>query len=355
MKLAYSLAGALVAAALAGSAALAAPRHQAPQQKTDSQLSQPIAVNPKADDPFGVQLANVKDIGERDPCKGLNFYSMEKQIALGKQLAQQVEQSARFVNDPAITSYVNLVGQNLVRHSDARVPFSFQVVDSNVVNAFSLPGGFTFVDSGLILKASDEAELAGVLAHEISHVIACHGAKQATKADIVQMAMIPVSIMLPYGWTGYGIYEGLNAAIPLAFLRFSRTDEAEADYLGVQYLWNAGYDPNAMVSFFEKIEAENRRNPGTIPKIFDTHPPTPDRILAVQKEISTLLPPRHEYIVDTSQFEAVKKRLERYEEGRELNGTKNGPTLRQQTQNGKKPNDKGPVLKRRNPNDPQQP
>ena len=353
MRLLGSMAGALVVTALACTAAFAAPRRQDSQQSPQTpQTSQTPHKKTKEIKVKKGSLADVNAIGLRNPCKGLNFYSLQHQIALGKQVAQQVEQSSRFVDDPVVTAYVNKIGQNLVRNSDARVPFTFKVVDSDVVNAFSLPGGFTFVDSGLILRADDEAELAGVMAHEIAHVAACHGAKQATKADIAQMAMIPVSILLPYGWTGYGIYEGLNAAVPLAFLRFSREDEAQADYLGVQYMYKAGYDPNAFVSFFEKIEAENRRQPGTIPRIFNTHPPTPDRILAVQKEIATILPPRPEYIVDTSEFEAVKRRLERYEEGRSLKKKGGGPTLRRETGNGQPKNDKGPVLKRRDPNNP---
>ena len=351
MKLVHSLAGAVVGIALAGLTAFAAPQQQPSQQSQQKTTEQkPIDVKK------GSQ-ADVNAIGNRNPCGGLNFYSLQKQIAMGKQLAQEVERSARFVDDPLVDNYVNKVGQNLVRNSDARVPFTIKVIDSDSVNAFALPGGFFYVNSGLILKADDEAELAGVMAHEIAHVAACHGAKQATKADIAQMAMIPVAILLPYGWAGYGIYEGLNFAIPMAFLRFSRKDEAQADYLGLEYMYKAGYDPNAFVSFFEKIEAENRRHPGTIPKLFSTHPPTPERIAATQKEIATILPSRPEYIVDTSEFEAVKHRLELYESGRRLqkkNG--GGPTLRQKTETagGQQKTDSPPVLKKRDPNDPHQ-
>ncbi len=253
MKLLHSLAGAAVVTALASLTAFAAP-----QQKS-SQTQQPTTQQPeqKTIDVKKGSQADVNAIGNRNPCGGLNFYSLQKQIAMGKQLAQEVERSAKFVDDPVVDNYVNKVGQNLVRNSDARVPFTIKVVDSDVVNAFALPGGFFYVDSGLILKADNEAELAGVMAHEIAHVAACHGAKQATKADIAQLAMIPVAILLPYGWAGYGIYEGLNFAVPLAFLRFSRKDEAQADYLGLEYMYKAGYDPNAFVSFFEKIEAED--------------------------------------------------------------------------------------------------
>jgi predicted Zn-dependent protease len=348
-------------------AALAVPCAYAQEQSADKNAKQGSQADAnttgnretgKAADYSGwrEKWANVDAIGERNPCAGLNFYSLEKQIAIGKQVAQQVERSSRLVDDPVVVDYVNRVGQNLVRNSDAKVPFTFKVIDSDVVNAFSLPGGFTFVNSGLILRASNEAELAGVIGHEISHVIACHGAKQETKAQIAQMAMIPVAIMLPYGWAGYGIYEGLNLAVPLAFLRFSREDEAQADFLGLEYMYKAGYDPNAFVSFFEKIEAEDKRHPGTIPKIFATHPPTPARVEAAQKEIATILPARPEYIVTTSDFDRVKARLQAYEAGRKVQEKQsNRPTLRKKTEQtaGQQGGGQGsgddnhPVLKRR--------
>ena len=177
--------------------------------------------------------ADVSAIGNRGVGKGLDFYSLEKEIALGKQLAQEVDKSAKFIDDPVVDEYVNRIGQNLVRNSDARVPFTIKVIDSDTVNAFALPGGFFYVNSGLILHADEEAELAGVMAHEIAHVCARHGTKQATKGDIMQMASIPAMIFIPYSWAGYAIYQGMNFAIPLTFLKFSRNDEREADYLGL--------------------------------------------------------------------------------------------------------------------------
>ena len=246
---------------------------------------------------------DVNSIGDRNVGKGLDFYSMEREIALGKQLAQEVEKSAKFIDDPVVNEYVNRVGQNLVRNSDAKVPFTIKVIDSDVVNAFALPGGFFYVNSGLILHADEESELAGVMAHEIAHVCARHGTKQATKGEIVQLASIPAMIFIPYTWAGYAIYQGMNFAIPLTFLKFSRADEKEADYLGLQYMYKAGYDPNSFVTFFEKVEADEKKQPGTIPKVFSTHPPTPDRIEAMQKEIATILPARDQYIVTTSEFD----------------------------------------------------
>jgi predicted Zn-dependent protease len=289
--------------------------------------------------------------------KGPNFYSLEKEIALGKQLAQEVERSSKLIDDPVVTEYVNRVGQNLVRNSDARVPFTIKVIDSDEVNAFALPGGFFYVNSGLILRAQEESELAGVMAHEISHVAARHGTKNATKGEIAQLATIPLVLLGPAGLAGYGLYEGLNIALPLTFLKFSRDAEREADFLGLQYMYKAGYDPNAYITFFERIQADEKRRPGTIPKAFSTHPPTPERIENAQKEIARILPNRPEYIVTSSEFDSVKERLRNLTFARKAQDNGPGkPTLRTRTEQSKKqpagddPNsndDDRPTLKRR--------
>jgi predicted Zn-dependent protease len=277
--------------------------------------------------------ADVDAIGNRKVGHGPDFYSLEHEIALGKQLAQEVDRSAKFIDDPVVTEYVNRVAQNLVRNSDAQVPFTIKVIDSDQVNAFALPGGFFYVNSGLILRADEESEMAGVMAHEIAHVCARHGTRNATKGELMQLATIPLIMLGPGGWLGYGIYEGLNVALPITFLEFSRTAEAEADYLGLQYMYKAGYDPNSFVTFFEKVQADEKKHPGTIPKIFSTHPPTPARIAASQKEIATILPAREEYIVTTSEFDVVKRRLSAIESGQKVKSNdKNKPTLRKRTE-----------------------
>ncbi len=299
---------------------------------------------------------DVEAIGNRKVGKGPNFYSLEKEIALGKQLAQEVERSSKLIDDPVVTEYVNRVGQNLVRNSDARVPFTIKVIDSDEVNAFALPGGFFYVNSGLILRAQEESELAGVMAHEISHVTARHGTKNATKGQILQLATIPLVLLGPAGLAGYGLYEGLNVALPLTFLKFSRDAEREADFLGLQYMYKAGYDPNAYVTFFERIQADEKRRPGTIPKVFSTHPPTPDRIENAQKEIARIFPNRPEYIVTTSEFDNVKERLRSLMFARKAQDNAPGkPTLRTRTEQKQKGQTQGtdttdddrPTLKRR--------
>jgi beta-barrel assembly-enhancing protease len=257
-------------------------------------------------------------IGNRDVGKGVNFYSIEKEIALGKQLAQEVERQAKIINDPVVAEYVNRLGQNLARNSDAKVPFTIKVIDSNQVNAFALPGGFMFVNSGLILKASNEAELAGVMAHEIGHVAARHGTKEATRAALINYATIPL-IFMGGGWAGYGIEEAASAAVPIAFLKYSRSMEAEADLLGLEYMYKAGYDPECFVDFFEKIETLERTKPSAVSRLFSTHPMTDDRIKAAQKHIQQLLKAQPEYVMDTSEFEDVKARLAMLENVHRLN------------------------------------
>jgi predicted Zn-dependent protease len=334
-------------AALMAVSLLTFPGIAAPQSsQTPQASSSPSTTAPAPNDPAVPQQqspnvkpgseADVNAIGNRNVGKGLDFYSIEREIALGKQLAQEVQKSAKFIDDPVINEYVNRVGQNLVRNSDAQVPFTIKVIDSDVVNAFALPGGFFFVNSGLILHADEESELAGVMAHEIAHVCARHGTKQATKGDIVQLASIPAMIFIPYSWAGYALYQGMNFMIPVTFLKFSRDAEREADYLGLQYMYKAGYDPNAFVAFFEKVQADEKKQPGTIPKVFSTHPPTPDRIEATQKEIATILPARDEYIVTTSEFDSVKHRLEMIEGNQKVKNTNpNKPTLRKRTDQNK--------------------
>jgi len=327
------------------------PQQQAQQAGSEQPVPQKDTVTPRN------SKEDVEAIGNRKVSCHMNWFSIEKEMALGKSLAQEVERSSKLIDDPVVTEYVNRVGQNLVRNSDAKVPFTIKVIDSDEVNAFALPGGSFFVNSGLILRAQEESELAGVMAHEISHVTARHGTCQATKGELTQLLSIPAMIFIPYTWAGYAMYQGMNLAIPLTFLKFSRDAEREADFFGIQYMYKAGYDPNAYVTFFERIQADDKRRPGTIPKAFSTHPPTPERIENTQKEIARILPARQEYIVTTSEFDNVKARLRNIMFTRKVTDAKDKPTLRTKTEQSKKqptstdPNstsdDDRPTLKRR--------
>ena len=301
------------------------------------------------------------EIGNRDVGKGVNFYSIEKEIAMGKAYAQDIERQAKIVDDPVIAEYVNRVGQNLVRNSDAKVPFTIKVIDSEEVNAFALPGGFFFVNSGLILRAESEAELAGVMAHEIAHVAARHGTRQATRGQFVNMASIP--LIFWGGWAGYGVRQAASVLVPLGFLSFSRGFEEEADLLGLQYLYKTGYDPTAFVDFFEKLQSMEKKKPGTMAKVFSTHPLTEDRIKNSQKNIEEILKSKPEYVVTTSEFDSVKSRLAMLHNRRKPDDKDaNRPKLRRapgggtstveedKTKDGKSTEDpdERPTLKRRN-------
>ena len=282
-----------------------------------------------------------------------NWYSLESEIKLGREYAQQVEASAKLVQDPVINEYVNRIGQNLVRNSDAQVPFTIKVIDSDEVNAFALPGGFFYVNSGLILAADEEAELAGVMAHEIAHVAAHHYARQMTRAQWARLGTIP--LIFVGGGIGYAVYEAAGFGIPLTFMKFQRNFEAEADYLGLQYMYKTGYDPQAFVSFFEKLEAKEKKKPGTLAKAFASHPQTPDRIEKSQEEIGKILPARAQYVVSTSEFDDVKARLAVIENRHKVLDDKEGnrPSLRRTSTTDKtgstdKTNDDDrPTLKRR--------
>jgi predicted Zn-dependent protease len=272
---------------------------------------------------------NKKDpnqIGNRDVGKGINFYSLEKEIALGRQLAQEVQRQAKLNTDPIITEYVNRVGQNLVRNSDAKVPFTFQVLEAEDLNAFALPGGYIFVNTGLLVMAEEEDEFAGAVAHEIAHVAARHMTRQATKGQIANLASIPLSVVLG-GWAGVAARQGAGMVIPMTFLSFSRHDESEADYLGLQYMYAAGYDPNGAINIFERLQALSRQQPGRISKLFSTHPMDEQRIRNAQKEIQEILPARETYVVNTSEYRDVRWRLLKMQGARKPAPDDNRPRL----------------------------
>jgi predicted Zn-dependent protease len=293
---------------------------------------------------------DVDAIGNRK-LGGLDWYSMETDIKIGKSYAMQLEASMKMVKDPVVNEYVNRVGQNLVRNSDAKVPFTIKVVDADDVNAMALPGGFFYVNSGLILAADDEAELAAVMAHEIAHVARRHATRGQTRADIANIMTLP--LIFVGGGIGYAAREVAGIGLPLTFLKFSRGFEAEADYFGLQYMYKAGYDPNAFVTIFEKLQALDKKKPGSLSKAFSTHPQTPDRISETQKEIATILPPKDQYIETTSEFNDVKARLAAIENRHKVdNPNEKKPTLRRtasdsSSKDGDQQDDGRPTLKRR--------
>jgi len=321
---------------------------QSTDQGQTSDNSKDSSKEPKAKHDGGKK--DVDAIGNRK-VGGLDWYSIETDIKIGKSYAQQIEASMKMIQDPVVTEYVNRIGQNLVRNSDAKVPFTIKVVDSDDVNAMALPGGFFYVNSGLIMAADDEAELAAVMAHEIAHVALRHGTRGQTRADIANIMTIP--LIFVGGGIGYAARQVAGIGLPLTFLKFSRGFEAEADYFGLQYMYHAGYDPNAFVTIFEKLQALDKKKPGALSKAFSTHPQTPDRIAKSQEEISSVLPARDQYIETTSEFNDVKARLAAIENRHKVDdGNPNKPTLRRtakdsSSKDGDKQDDDRPTLKRR--------
>jgi hypothetical protein len=270
----------------------------------------------KQDPVIGKALSTKEDptqIGKRKINSGSDKFfgwlggSQDKEVALGRRLAMEVEQQVKMVEDPIITEYVNRVGQNVVLNSDAKVPFTIKVIDSDEVNAFALPGGFFFVNKGLILAADNEAELAGVMAHEIAHVAARHAMENQGKSALINYGAIAgiifggpiVSTVLQ---NGGGILAGL------AGLKFTRGAEMEADSLGVQYLYASGYDPTAMSTMFEKLASQKQKKASTLTKLFSTHPQSLDRRDASLALVARF-PEKEEYIISTSEFQRVKGHL----------------------------------------------
>lgn len=336
--------------------------------QSSQKATKPLSPN---EDP---RLIGKRDINRRQ----WNFYSLEREVQLGRQLAAEVDRYMQILDDPIISEYINRVGQNLVLHSDAKVPFTIKVIVSDEVNAFALPGGFFYVNTGLIAAADNEAELAGVMAHEIAHVAARHALENFTKAQLLNFLQIPLIIFTGGGYYGLGqlIMMGSDLGIYAAFFKFSRGAEKEADLLGAQYLWAAGYDPNGLLTFFEKINAMQKTRPGGISKLFMSHPPTPDRI-AVVKDLIARFPEREEYIITTSEFDKVKERLIRLQglhrrlDEKRVPGSapeeRGRPTLKRRPQGQEPPQEQGeektgaestekspapqekPTLRRRNP------
>ncbi len=299
--------------------ALPAQQQQQDQEKTAQQdaktkqdkKQQPTATVASAGKPLKAD-EDPSMIGKRKINGGfINWMAMgmEKEVALGRYLSAEIDREAKFVDDPLITEYVNRVGQNIVLHSDAKVPFTIKVIDSDEVNAFALPGGFFYVNKGLILAADNEAELAGVMAHEIAHVAARHAVENQAKATLAEYGLLAGSIFLG-GIPGLIINNAGPLAALLGFMKFSRDAEAEADKLGVQYLYAAGYDPNALATMFEKLAAKNKKKPGFFSKAFSTHPQPPER-RAASLALVARFPEREEYAISTSEFQKVKGRLMR--------------------------------------------
>ncbi len=280
---------------------------------------------------FGQKYKDVENIGKRNINKGsMNFFSIEKEISWGRQLAQQVELISPLLHDTMTQEYVDSVVQRLVRNSDAFSPFTVKIIDSREINAFALPGGFIYVNTGLIVEAQSESELAGILAHEIAHVTARHATKQMSKGKLFKWLTLP--LLFVGGGAGAVIQQGLGLAGPLTFLKFKRNAERDADLLGLQYAYRAGYDPAALIDILERLGNEGTKN--RLARLFTSHPMNAGRIKRAQKGIAEILPDRSDYVVSTAVFDRVRGRLERHQHNKYLydSGEEDDPRLRRRTQ-----------------------
>jgi len=344
------LASSLLATSFSAFASTGIGQEPAQTTQTPAQSGNQTAAQTSTVPPVPSKAANAKPlstsenpdmIGKRNINKGIiagMSGSTEKEVKLGRELAAEVDRESKFIDDPVVTEYINRVGQNIVLHSDAKVTFTIKVIDSDEVNAFALPGGFFYVNKGLILAADNEAELAGVMAHEIGHVAARHAMENQTKGTLLEYAAIAGSIFIG-GIPGMIYQNTAGLGLMGAFMKFSRNAEEEADRLGVQYMYAAGYDPNAMATMFEKLEAKNKKKPGLISRAFASHPAPPDR-RAAALALAARFPEHEEYIISSSEFQRVKGRLLRLSNARassvgDMSGD-NGPQGR-------------PTLKRRQP------
>jgi predicted Zn-dependent protease len=302
-----------VAVALCSGAAL--PAQSAPQTKAS-----------RSDE-------DLNAIGHRTVGQGVNLYSLEKEKKLGEQLAKEVERSSRMLDDPAVTDYVNRLAQKIAQNSDARGPIIVRVIDSDVINAFTLPGGFLYVNTGLLLHAEGEAELAGVLARGIAHTALRSSTNEATKGELMQLATVPLILLGPGGWAGYGNYEGMNLSIPVTYLKYRRDAERAADFFGLQYLYKTGYDPESYIRFLERTWPQTPAGKDSLPKVFHPFPPVPERVENMKKEIAKILPPRDGAIVSSAEFQEVKEHLRsrKLNESSTPNSNLGKPTLRKRT------------------------
>lgn len=281
-------------------------------------------------------------IGKRDINNNqLNFTSLEDEIKIGQQLANEIDRQAKFVTDQQITEYVNRLGQNIAINSDAKVPFTIKVIDSMDVNAFALPGGFFYVCKGLLINAESESEIACVMAHEIAHVACRHAMEQQAKGRLVNLISLPIAVMGgPLAPIIMGLPGGIG--IPLIFLKFSRGMEEEADHYGAQYAYKTGYDPKSLVDIFDRLQKNQKtKSAGGFAGIFSSHPNHKTRIEKVQKFI-VKLPEKDEYAYSSSDFVEMKRKLKATTSY--LGSGDNSNSSDPQTVNGK------PTLKRRTDN-----
>jgi predicted Zn-dependent protease len=271
---------------------------------------------------------DINKIGHSEVGEGINLYSLDKEAAIGKQLAQELDLTSKFINDPTVIGYTNNLSQTIAQNSDSRFPITVRVIDSDVIDGFTLPGGYIYVNKGLILHTETEAELGSILAYFIASTALREGTRIATKGGMMQLAMMPLTLLGPYGWGGPGIYGASGLTIPVTYFKLRRDFASSADYFGLQYLYKSGYDPESMPRFFERVWPLSPAGTGTVPKVFSPYPPLEDRLKAMRTEIQKILPGRDNATVSTSDFETVKEHLRSWNPPNPKNPGGVKPTLR---------------------------
>jgi predicted Zn-dependent protease len=253
-------------------------------------------------------LAAVAWAQQRQLRPGFNLFSKEQDIQMGKEYAAQVEQQMHIVRNAELSAFVESIGRKLASAPDAGgYPYTFKVVQDKTINAFALPGGPTFTHTGLIAAADNEAQIAGVLAHEIAHVALRHGTNQASKAQLLALPLMLAGGLAGDGITGQLAQLGIGLGANSVLMKFSRNAERDADLLGARIMSHAGYNPIEMARFFEKLEAETGKG-SALSQFFSDHPNPGNRVKSVQDEIRYL--PRRSYNADTGKLPQVKRTIQ---------------------------------------------
>ncbi len=237
-----------------------------------------------------------------------NIISISQEIKLGKQASKEVEKEMKVVNIPMVRDYINYLGNRLASHSDLKIAYHFGVIEDEEINAFSLPGGYVYVFTGLIDATENESELAGVIGHEIGHIASRHATELLSMQKGINIFASILFNVLGVRITGTQA-QLANITATLGVLHYNRSQEKEADDLGLKYMMKAGYNPYSMITFFYKLKKIHKEKPNILTKILSTHPVTDERIERIKREIENMHINEEDFITNTPQFIRIKSLL----------------------------------------------